>query len=497
MPEKTNTRMKYIFILILSIASISSLHSQALMRHYTTKFQPVDSLDLKKFEKKNGLRAGAEVFSVNMVIWSFNRYILNKDDSRIGFNSFKNNFKKGFYWDNDQMSTNMFAHPYHGSLYFNAARSNNMNFWESSLYALGGSAMWELFMESEIPSTNDIMATPFGGMALGEVLFRASDLAIDETTRGWERFKHEAIAFLISPSRGLTRILTGEAWKVRGSKGRQFGVPLISLEVSMGLRALELKDNLFDKGTGFGTSFLLEYGERYENTTRPYDYFYISADLNVQASQPLLSHVNLVGRLYSAELLDNDNDFFSIGAYQHFDYYDSDTISSVSAKTPYKIASPATFGVGLVHKSKRFEDWDFNSAFFANGIILGASLSDHYRVRNRNYNIGNGFGLKGKIAITYKDKIGVSGNIEYYHLYTWKGYKKNDDLTVDYHELNIQGDKSSSALTTFNIKAEIKLRKQLYLTAVGAYFKRSTHYKYFEDVYSTTGEGKLMLTYKF
>lgn len=29
--------------------------------------------------------------------------------------------------------------------------------------------MWELFMECEYPSTNDIIATPIGGAALGEV----------------------------------------------------------------------------------------------------------------------------------------------------------------------------------------------------------------------------------------------------------------------------------------------------------------------------------------
>ncbi len=68
--------------------------------------------------------------------------------------------------DNDHLNTNMFAHPYNGSLYFNAGRSNGYNFWQSELFAIGGSAMWEMFMECEYPSTNDIIATPIGWMPL-------------------------------------------------------------------------------------------------------------------------------------------------------------------------------------------------------------------------------------------------------------------------------------------------------------------------------------------
>ena len=85
--------------------------------------------------------------------------------------SIKNNFKTGPVWDTDKFSTNLVAHPYHGSLYFNAARSNGMNFWQSIPFAAGGSLMWEFFMENEPPSINDLMATTFGGVELGEITY--------------------------------------------------------------------------------------------------------------------------------------------------------------------------------------------------------------------------------------------------------------------------------------------------------------------------------------
>lgn len=53
----------------------------------------------------------------------------------------RDNLNTGFVWDNDVFIMNMFAHPYHGNLYFNVARSNGMNFWESAPNALGGSLM--------------------------------------------------------------------------------------------------------------------------------------------------------------------------------------------------------------------------------------------------------------------------------------------------------------------------------------------------------------------
>lgn len=143
-------------------------------------------------------------FGINMGVWAFDRYIRKADFAYIDFHTIKDNIKHGFVWDNDAMGTNMFMYPYHGSLYFNSARSNGYNYWQSGLYAFGGSFMWEMFMENEYPSTNDIIATPIGGMALGEVFYRAFDLILDDRKTGASRFGLEFASFVVSPMRGLT-----------------------------------------------------------------------------------------------------------------------------------------------------------------------------------------------------------------------------------------------------------------------------------------------------
>lgn len=491
--------MKRLVLIFAILLSSQVSEAQFVIRKQFKEVKAADSLDISYYSRRNGWLAAGEVFGLNMGVWGFNRFIVNEDFAHISFKTMGDNLKKGFVWDNDQIGTNMFLHPYHGNLYYNAARSQGFNYWESGAYAFGGSLMWELFMENEYPSINDIIATPIGGSAIGEVFHRASDLVLDDRRRGNRRFRHELAGFLIAPTRGITRLINGDAWKVRQTTGRQFGTPLVSIDVSSGLRVLEVRDDFFDKGAGFATNISVEYGDRFDNeNVEPYDYFSFRGNINIQASQPILGQVNVIGRLWAIELIDNSKDFFGLGAYQHFDYYDSDTISSVSNEIPYKFGTPASFGLGIVHKSKRFEDWHFDSYAHANVLLLGASLSDHYLVDKRNYNLGSGFGWKAGVNIAYKDKIGASWLYEGYRLFTWKGYEEGLDLsTVDYKEMNTQGDKSVASFNTSSVKIDVKLKDKVYLTGIGTWYRRSTHYTYFDNVRSITAEGRLMLTYKF
>lgn len=458
-----------------------------------------DSIDLTRPVKKDWFKAGAITFGVNMGIWAFDRYIQKGHFAYISWETMKENFRKGFIWDNDYMGTNMFLHPYHGSLYYNAGRANGLNYWESGALALAGSAMWELFMECEYPSTNDIIATPIGGMALGEMFFRTSDLILDDRTRGSARFGRELAAFVVSPTRGITRLINGDMKRKSKTSGRQFGAPEIKIDLSAGIRALELKTPVVDKGFGFATNINIEYGDVFDaDTQKPYDYFSFRVNLNVQGSQPFFSQLNICGRLYSTELIDNSKDFLSLGIYQHFDYYDSDTISNVSGGVPYKFGTPASFGVGLVHKNKRFKNWNFSSYLHSNLVLLGASLSDHYVVYNRNYNLASGFSWKLGSRLSYRDIVSITLADEGYRMYTWKGYPWDIDWnTVNEKTLDAQGDHSQAILNVATLRVDLKLRNRLYLTGIFYNYKRDTNYRYFDDVFSNTSEGRLMVTYKF
>ena len=85
-----------------------------------------------------------------------------------------------------------------------------MNFWQSAPFAASGSLMWEFFMENEPPSINDMLATTFGGIELGEITYRLSDLFIDNRSSGAERVGREVLAGVLSPVRAFNRIISGK-----------------------------------------------------------------------------------------------------------------------------------------------------------------------------------------------------------------------------------------------------------------------------------------------
>lgn len=480
------------------ILFVQMLFAQIGYKHQIVPSLPPDSLDLQYYGKKRFGQSVATVIGVNMGVWAFDRYIRKQDFAYISMNSIKENFRHGFVWDNDNLGTNMFFHPYHGNLYFNAARSSGYNYWQSGMFALGGSAMWELFMENEYPSTNDILATPIGGMALGETFYRTSDLILDDRTMGRERVGREIAAFIVSPMRGLMRVVNGDAWRHRSTSGRQFGVPDLCVAFSVGARALEFEDEILDKGMGIASEIDIEYGERFNaENEKPYDFFTMRVGLNAQSSQPVLGQVNLIGRLYNRVLMEKSDLMLNLGLYQHFDFYDSEVISDVSSVVPYKVAIPASVGGGLQYQQQNVGSWDFSASLYGNGIIMGAVLSDHYRLEDRNYNIASGLGAKSRLIALYKkSKLSVSLSHEYYRFFTWEGYDKNIDwASVNPKTLNAQGDESQSSVHVSELRLDYRLVKRLFITGSFMHFNRDTNYRYYPDVKSSTTSTRLMLTY--
>ena len=435
-------------------------------------------------KKKHFWRAAGETAGLNIGLWAFDRYALNGHYARISWNTIKANFKNGFDWDNDHLSTNMFAHPYHGSLYFNAGRANGFNFWQSELFALGGSAMWEMFMESEYPSKNDIIATPIGGAALGEVFYRTSDLVLDDRASGGERFGREALSFLLSPMRGLTRILTGEAWEKKPSAGREFENPSYQLDVSLGTRLLTSHDNERLIKAGVSARINLEYGDRYASFKKPYDYFSLLMELNVMKTQPILSRVEIIGNLLAKEVIDTKRCTLTLGLYQHFDFFDSDTIRTdytpgvlEPCVVPYKLGTPASAGGGIMFRYQ-LPRFTLHVAGHANGILLGGILSDSYRYYHRNYNWGAGFSAKLNVKGSFPDdKLSFALNNQFYRLYSRNGYSDQDyfphpsDPPAD-----VVGDYSRG--TFYHLEGQINYNvwRHLSLTARCDWFLRSTLY---------------------
>ena len=81
----------------------------------------------------------------------------------------------GYSYDNNPWMTNV-NHVTAGAAYYLLARSNDLSMLESFLYSTGASLLWEYGTEiHEDVSINDSIMNPFGGFAVGEVMYQLGE----------------------------------------------------------------------------------------------------------------------------------------------------------------------------------------------------------------------------------------------------------------------------------------------------------------------------------
>ena len=119
-------------------------------------------------------------------------------------------------FDANNFTTNVAGHIYSGSLYYTSARSNGYSFFQSTLFTLGGSLMWEYIGEyKERASTNDMIFTTMGGALLGESLTQTS-LFVERSFR--QSLTRDIVVFLLNPMRTVNQYLdsrSGNSFRVR------------------------------------------------------------------------------------------------------------------------------------------------------------------------------------------------------------------------------------------------------------------------------------------
>ena len=97
---------------------------------------------------KNSFRAKAEVISFNILLNRYNWWIKGKDWADINPGTWHDNLKIGFQTDGDTFKTNLFGHPYHGSMFHNSARLSGYSYWGSIPHTIMGSLIWARYCRS-------------------------------------------------------------------------------------------------------------------------------------------------------------------------------------------------------------------------------------------------------------------------------------------------------------------------------------------------------------
>ena len=340
------------------------------------------------------LRTMGEIVAFNLVMTTFGRLFMESNEGFIvTFESIHENLKAGFEWDDNTFSANNFRHPWQGGMYFEAARSNNYDFYESSMYSFAGAWLWEYTGENHHPSVNDWLNTAVGGIAFGEALHRLSNMVLDNTAtknRAWR----ETAGLLVSPVRGVNRLLTGEAFEVHANPPDRFPEHRDG-SLRFGVRTIG-DERLWERSTSkLFVSFDTEYGSPFTTGPRkPYDAFTFGMQLNFDNKPHGIGRIEIDGLLGAMTLSKTARAHHLVGAYQHFDYIDNEAY----------VFGGQSVGACYLTRFTGHEGVDVRASLHVNAILLGASKSDHFNISGREYDYGPGAGFEFTAVFAHKDR---------------------------------------------------------------------------------------------
>ncbi len=458
--------------------------------------QRLGGIDTLVVVKQRPLVALAKDLSINAAILAWDYYVQDRHYARISNHVLEDHFKKWPVWDGDSFSGNQFSHPYHGSLFYNAARNEGLSYGVSLLYPIIGSLTWEYFCETNPPSINDLLSTGVGGSAIGEVTHRVSDIFFDDSRVGANRVVREIIGSALNPVRAIHRLLTGETWRISPSRGKRLQPQPYSFDLGLGYRNfIEDKGNR-DKMAAPYIDFEFNYGNRFNERgkSKPYDLFSVALLANLDDKHPTVGYMEIMGRLADKQLEDRKDWKYDIGFYQHVKYVDHYSKNSQDAHNFAVISEAVSFGGGL-YAEKQLRHGFFSNNTIISDVVLGGSTTDYYPYRR--YNFGTGFSVRNNTVISLKKRLTFLNQFYFSKLYTIKGYTPEEITfrTENGYGFNCWGDQGNHSIFTNNSSLQCNLCKNLRTNITLDLYFRNSYYKYYPTVRAKSHEWKLGIIY--
>jgi hypothetical protein len=356
-----------------------------------------------------------ESVGLNVGLGAFNAYVTKSEFAKISFKTVGHNFEIGFTTDADAFITNMWAHPFHGSIYFNLARSSGYNYWTSMGVAAFGSWQWEFFMENEPPAFNDWIMTSVGGSMLGEMFYRFSNLILDESLQGASRVWNEIGAGVFNPGRLFNRLIYGRTARTHshGLYEKRIFVNELGFGINNVAKGTDFK--LADKNGMFTMDYA--YGQLFKRgSIKPFDFFRFNLAINFGGVQPPIGQFRIYGLLHG-EKSSLGNGRFIWGIFQHFDYLESNV---------YQVGGTSV-GLGIGYRTAIDENINFIGLAHGAAMLMGGVNSDYaenYKVSfldsARIYNMGPGAHAKLETILRFSFGSIYLG-YSWWWIHTWDG----------------------------------------------------------------------------
>lgn len=356
-----------LLVLTLSTFALAGEADKNRVDSLAAKSSSIDSSEFYTPRKPTGKRLPViipfmEVVLQDAFVWSWDRFVLDKNYARIGPSVWKRNFREGWKWDDNHFAVNFFGHPYQGSHYYSAARASGYSFYESFFFAATGSYIWEMFCEQEYPAPNDFIATSIGGTIYGEILYRLSTRLLAKPDAG---ILENIGAFAMNPFAYIQEKINGASYtnpgyapielSVFAGVGKRFGN-----EYRYDEDADDRSDEDWNDAAGlYGLS--LVYGRADRRIRQPFEYF--TFDFNQEQSQDgMLMKLSAVGKLKNLNMHAGKN-WIDLGTYLHFDTFYGNLVEM----------SALSIGFGADINLDLSEKIRFRMSHMPSYVILGSS----------------------------------------------------------------------------------------------------------------------------
>lgn len=410
------------FFLIFIFYAVTIFSQQLILKNTPLPVNQKLQLELKSYtgadknEAENTLPwyvSLGEIAVTNLGVWAYDRYALEEPFSYIDPNTIKHNLDTSFVWDKDKFHVNQFLHPFHGSIYFNWARTSGKSFFNSIPFAFLGSLMWELFMEKDPPSKNDLLSTTMGGVMLGEMAYRTSNLILHRNP--CNLFSSFAASIISFP----TLLINYGARGIQKDNNLKYD-SAYSLRVSAGVSITNNNHPTNPKYTvNPYVQIYYTYGKAGKNEfLGPYEYFRFRAGMSFGAKAPynfVYAHASLFGVKY--DLNTNLKQSLTLLFFQDYDFIHNKARYEIGAQS---IGPGAFFRTHIPHIST-----DFFASAHINFILLGALKS--YRVNgDQDYDFGNGLKAMGEMDINISKKVRLY--LENRFFWTWNVQSRGHHL---------------------------------------------------------------------
>lgn len=402
-----------------------------------------------------------ELTVIEFIPWALARWVRTWEDPEDNWakatpETIWRNITYGWEYDGDNFLTNNFSHPYHGNLYYNVGRTNGYDFWESSVWAFAGSALWEFFAETYRPAINDWVNTSVNGINLGEMLYRLSSVITDNTASGSKRVFQEIGGAVLNPVRGINRLISGETSRIFPNKEESYPTSF-TVVLDAGARRW-IKDGSDDLNEAF-IAASLHYGNIFtSNIRQPFSSFNVSAVF--ATSSPSLTNLQSFGNLYGWNLFKGNEARHRLLISLNYNYFNNP--SFIYGGTSITSHLVSTFKAGK------------KTNFFTNAgldiILMGATPTDYYEdVEGRNYDFGPGLGVN--LGASVNKGVWSIVRVFYSSKWIWTQSEPSDSK----HHLHLAW-----------LDFELPLLESYALSlGFGAYWRNSI-YKYNPDINKTT-----------